>query len=57
MIEYWWNPSTDTVYGESGVSSIIEEVTYRGLPTYILKTPNVVAAAQEHFGCDTLTGM
>ncbi len=41
-----------------GLSNILDEnVILRGSKRSLIKTPSVLTAAREHFGCETITGV
>lgn len=48
----WYTDSNGQLHNSPYTS-----VTMGGQPTFIMNTPNIVAAAKSHFGCDTLPGV
>ncbi|EGR33551.1 leishmanolysin family protein, putative [Ichthyophthirius multifiliis] len=57
QMQFWINPKTGQYYGKSGVNQIIKVVTFRGLPTKIVQTKNIVLTARKYFDCPVMEGM
>ncbi|KRX08706.1 hypothetical protein PPERSA_08017 [Pseudocohnilembus persalinus] len=53
----WAEFTTDKYYGYNGGSAPTTISTVRGISSTYLSTPNVLAAAKEHYGCPTALGM
>jgi leishmanolysin len=52
--KYFWNTTTNLPIGED---KVVQEVNIRGLPTFAIVLPNVVAAAQKYYNCSNVTAM
>jgi hypothetical protein len=52
--EYFWNTTTNQPIGEDNV---IQKMKIRGVKTYAIVLPNVVAAAQKYFNCSNITAL
>mmetsp|Transcript_63720 Transcript_63720/g.201525 ORF Transcript_63720/g.201525 Transcript_63720/m.201525 type:complete len:339 (-) Transcript_63720:25-1041(-) len=55
LYSYFRDPSNPDA--PLGYDNVISEGTFLGQPFRQISTPNVVAAAREHFGCSTLEGL
>ena len=55
-IQYFHNPNYDSDDNKYMKNHLNVE-TIRGLQTYVLSSPNVLAETKRHFNCPTATGM
>ena len=57
VYQYWYDPITNSAYG-TGANRIFENgLTYRGLTTSILTSPNLLKYAREYYNCADLEGV
>ena len=55
-IPFFHNPNYDSEDNKYMLNHLNVE-TIRGLETYVLSSPNVLAETKRHFNCPTATGM
>ena len=55
-IKYFHNPNYDSEDNKYMKNHLNVEII-RGLETYVLSSPNVLAETKRHFNCPTATGM
>ncbi|EGR26904.1 leishmanolysin family protein, putative [Ichthyophthirius multifiliis] len=57
QMQFWINPETGQYYGQYGLPKITKTVIYRGLPTKIVFTKNILLTARKYYACPTMEGM
>ncbi|EGR30431.1 leishmanolysin family protein, putative [Ichthyophthirius multifiliis] len=57
QMQFWINPQTGQYYGQYGLSQITKIVIYRGLPTTLVMTKNILQTARKYYACPNMEGM
>jgi len=56
-MNYWIDPATGKPYGKAGVSKITTSKNYRGRPTTVLFSKNVLETTRKYYNCPNADGM